>query len=848
MALTGTFITALAGAGTAAAGVTAAAFSTWIVGGSIVSSLLTSLAVSALLGALAPKPSASTGGPRGYQTNTSGTALDHPVIYGEVRVGGVILFDETTGSSNKILHRIIGVAGHEIDSFGDVYVDDEIVTIDGSGNVTSPSRYNGRLTINFHDGSPDQTADADLVAESNKWTNDHRLRGIAYMYVRMEYHEDAFPNGIPVFTCLVKGKKLYNPVTGTTAWSDNPALCLRDYISTAGYGLGEDVVNIDDTLVASAITVCAQTNTNAGTTRYTCNGTFTTSTTPYDMITSLLTSMGGSLWYSQGKWRMKPAYWTTPVMDLTEDDLRSNIGVSTRHSRRDNFNTIKGTFRGDETNWQVTDYPKVTNSSFVTIDGGQESVADVNLSFTDNSVEAKRLALISLEGNRQQLTVNASFGLRTLALQVGDNVRITNKRFGWTNKEFVVLSWSFGLTDNLDLLTDMVLRETAETVFDENDDGILYERDNTILPSAFDVEAVGISAVASVQISNQKVSNIALVNITATDGTYIDKVNVEYKLSSESIYRSLGTGPIGYYEAVNLEVADYDFRARAINTFGVKGTWTYLLDKEINAFAGDPADVNDFSVEISVGAMFLDWTPIPDADLSHYEIKHNSSTNGATWGNSSTIVKKIARPSSSITIPTRSGTFLIKAYDKEENFSVNPATLVVQASELPALGVTITGDDQNPNFTGTKTNTLVASSALEIDDTTAASPTGSYLFDNYIDVGSSVTARVTGYRTFSRKFDGGTPLWDDIPQLFDTWPDNFDTWSDADAEFGDVDVNVLVSVTYDDPADVGATWGSYEAANGSSFVGRGFRFRARLDSTSTNFTPALVDLYATVEY
>ena len=37
-----------------------------------------------------------------------------------------------------------------------------------------------------HNGSSDQTADSDLVSESdNKWTTEHRLRGIAYMYVRL---------------------------------------------------------------------------------------------------------------------------------------------------------------------------------------------------------------------------------------------------------------------------------------------------------------------------------------------------------------------------------------------------------------------------------------------------------------------------------------------------------------------------------------------------------------------------------------------------------------------------------------------------------------------------------------
>ena len=797
----------------------------------------------AALRALMPKPPSF--GNRGYQTTAIGTALDHQIIYGKVRVGGARIYDEATGQNNKYLHRIVAVAGHEIQSFDEIYINDEVVTLDGSGNVTSPSKYDGKVRIKLHLGSPNQTADTFLVNESAHWTTEHRLRGIAYMYIRLAFDADVFPNGIPEITATISGKKVYDPRTSTTAWSDNPALCLRDYL-TSSYGIAEETANIDDTLVTAAANVCDQTNTIAGTTRYTCNGAFTTASTPYDMINGILTSMDGSLWYAQGKWRMKPAYWTAPVLDLNEDDLRSSMSVSTRHSRRDNFNTVKGTFRGEESNWQTTDYPQVTNAAFVAADGGQESVADVDLPFTDNSIEARRIARISLERNRQQLTVSASFGLKTLQVQVGDNIRLTNSRFGWDNKEFEVIAWNFGLTDGLDLQTQMTLRETAESVYDEVDDGVVYERDNTTLLSPFSVPSVGLSVLAEAVVSNQKVSNIAVATVTSSRPEGIDYVEVEYKLSTESTYSSFGQGPLGEFKVRDLQVADYDFRARAINTFGIRGEFEYLLNVEINAFIGDPSDVSSLTTELSGGTLFLSWPPVPDADLSHYEVKHNSNTTGATWSNSTTIVEKIARPGTSATVPARSGTFLIRAYDKEDNFSENVTSTIVLPSELPQLGQTDT-QTEDPTFSGAKTNTTVISSNLEIDDTSAANPTGEYLFSNYIDTGSSRNARVTGIRTFTRGYDNGTLLWDNIPQNFDTWPGNFDTWTDETAEFGDVSIAVYVSSTPDDPAG-SPTWSSYIPANGAVVIGRAFRFKAILSSTNTNFTPVVSALSATVEY
>ena len=854
---------------------TFAGFTGWA---AVSASMFVNFALGAAMQALAPKPTVS-GANRGYQTNAIGPAQDHSVIYGRMKVGGAIVFDEGTGTNNKHLHRVIAVAGHEIQSFDEIYVNDEVVTLNSEGFVTAPSKYvketttkektgedsDGRpiyedvttyeyvIRIKTHNGSPDQDADTDLINEPNtSWTSQHKLSGIAYMYARLTFDADIFPNGIPVITAVVSGKKVYDPRTGNTAHSENPALCLRDYL-TSKYGLAEEAVNIDDTLISTAANICDQTNTNAGTTRYTCNGAFTTASTPYDMISEILKSMGGTLWYAQGKWRVKPAYWTDTVMDLNEDDLRSGISVSTRHSRRDNFNVIKGTFRGEESNWQVTDYPEVTDNAFLLADNNQESVADVDLAFTDNFVEARRLGLISLERNRQQLTVNASFGLRTLALQVGDNVRITNERFGWDNKEFEVIQWSFGLVDDLDLQIQMTLRETAESVFDEVSDGAVYEKDNTILPSPFFVPSVGIATSVEAKVFAEKLVNELTIITTSTGAESVDKVQVQYRnrlyAGDDTKWLNLSDGPLGNFIIIDLEKGFYEVRARAVNTFGNIGEYEYLFNIEVDALSTPPEDVTNFGHELSGGTLFLDWTGVKDLDLSYYQVKHNPATSGGEWGNSSIVLNKIARPATNATLPARAGTFTIKAFDKNLNQSVNAASLIVLPTELPPLDVTQTLTEQ-PAFGGTKTNCIVVSSQLEIDNTSASSPTATYLMQqtaNYLDAGSLKNARTTGEVTFERLYDNGTLLWDAIPQNWNTWPDNFDTWTNEDAAFGDVNVLVYVRATPDDPAGT-PTWGAWSLANGATVVGRAFEYKAELSSTNTNFTPSVISLIGRIEY
>jgi len=826
-----------------ATGFAATAFGAFLTG-TVIGKLLTSVVLGAAMRALSPKPSMS-GQNRGYQTTAIGTALDHQVIYGKMRVAGARIYDEATGTNNVYLHRILAFAGHEIQSFDEIYVNDELVTLDVDGEVVTPTKYAGKLRFKLHLGSPDQTVDADLNSESFNWNTEHRLRNIAYMYVRLKFDANAFPNGIPEFTAVVSGKKVYDPRTSTTAWSDNPALCLRDYL-TSTYGLAEEVANIDDSLVTSAANVCDQTNTIAGTTRYTCNGAFTLAVTPYDMLNSMLTSMDGSMWYSQGKWRMKPAYWTTPVLDLNEDDLRSSLSVSTRHSRRNNFNTVKGTFRGEESNWQTTDYPQVTNAAFLSADGGQESVADIDLPFTNNSVEARRIALISLERNRQQITVDASFGLKTLQVQVGDNVRLTNTRFGWTNKEFEVVAWNFGLTDGLDLQTQMTLRETAESVYDEVSDGVVYERDNTELLSPFSVPPVGLSAVARTQVIREKLTNIITLDVTSAASDRVDYVESEFKLSSEVNWITLGTGQLGNFEAIDLEDGNYDFRARAVNTFGIKGEFEYLSNINASGLLEPPSDITGLVAEVNGAVITLDWQAVPDLDLSYYVIRYTPDLIGASWPNSLVYVDKVSRPASSVSVPARAGTYMVKAVDKSGIYSLGYTSVVVPIANIEPFANTISLVD-SPTFSGTKTNAEVVTSKLRITDSSVAPSEGEYLFSNYIETADSSVKRCRVYVSgVTARHDNTAGLFDDQPALFDSAPSLFDDLG-GDSQFPDTNIITLVSTTLDDPSGT-PVWSSYTAIKVADLSARAFRFKVKLTSIANNITPSISSLTAYVEY
>jgi len=643
--------------------------------GTFLGSFLVRAAVGIALNALTPKPR-TQGANRGYQVNTRGSALDHQIIYGEARVGGAIIFEESVegqtdnpDKDNQFLLRVYAHAGHEVEGYQDVYIDGKKVTewrradddtvVSGPSSVPSgvplvpytvcdvtsngvvilesedagscSNRYafgggGGRanaMTLRFYDGSQ-TTADGALVADSDgKWNNNCVLNETAYMTAVFGFDPETYPNGVPEITCTIKGKKCFDPRTGTTYHTHNPALCVRDYL-TEGHGLNEDSANIDDTLVATAADVCDEI-VEEGINRYTCKGAFATSVAPADILSDMLTSMGGLLWYSQGKWRMKPAYWTTPSLTLTEDDLRSSISVKTRHSRRDNFNIVKGTFRGAETNWQVTDYPEVPKAGdpnpFLIADKNQESVVDLDLPFTTNSKIARRIARIFLERNRQQLTISASFGMRAFGLQVGDNVKLTLDRFGWDEKTFEVNSWTFGLADDNTLQVEMTLREISPEVFNDVDDGASFELDNTKLPDPFLAAAP----------TNLNATDGGFVG---TDGTFVNSISVSWEVAKPTLVRHYvlewKKSSATQYNSVELDTQNfdipgvedgvaYDIRVKSVNAVGVSSDYA-SINFTPGADTTAPAEPTSLVAEGTLGFINVTWVNPPDTDLKEVEV------------------------------------------------------------------------------------------------------------------------------------------------------------------------------------------------------------------------------------
>jgi len=835
----------------------------------------TTLALTQAAKMLAPKPDEGfQAGVTGYLTSGVAAAADHQIIYGKQRVGGVVVYKETT-DDDSVLHVVIALAGHEVEDIEKIYANDEELTFETSlsstlAKTTAPEKYaektrtedvyddegevTGTTTIvereaairaAIYKGTDDQDASAELTAASSLWTGDHKMSGIAYIYVRMNFVADSFPNGEPNFTALVKGKKVYNPNTQTTAYSDNVALCLRDYLK-ADYGMSATDSELDDTSFIAAANVCDETvglSAGGNETRYRINAAFTTGTAPQEIIDNMVRSMAGSMWYSQGKFRVKAGKYVAPTISLDEDDLRSNVQIATRRSRRENFNAVVGTFRGEETRYFKSDYPKVASQTFVDVDGGEENITNLDLLYTPTSTMAQRIAKILLYRNREQVTVNASFGLRAFQLQVGDVVQLSNTRAGWSNKTFEVIAWKFSPSEDGQLIVELGLQEISAAVYDWNAEEEAFETNNTRLESAFFVPPVGITTSVETRVINEHVVSVLSVNTTVARPTQVDYVVCEYKKTTDTDYIMMGKGELGVFEAIDVENGFYDVRARAVNSFGVKGDYTFNL-VQVQGLIDPPDDVEDFSATINGATTTLEWTAVGNLDLSYYRIRHAVETSGATFADATDSFVKVARPATSVTVPARSGTYTIRAFDKLGIPSQNFTSVVVTDAQLENFTNTTTVTEETA-FSGTKTGCSVTSNKLRITDPSSAPSEATYVFANEIDTSSVRRVRATGEVRTDRT-DDSAGQWDDLNGNIDQLAG---LWDDLTANPQEPDTNVVFYIrhTDDDPSS-SPTWSDWKQFKSGDFSGRAFQFKIELVSTSDDVTPNISELSAKVEY
>ena len=419
------------------------------------------------------------------QSTVKGTVEPQKLVYGEALVSGPIFFVGLAGTENRELYHSIALTGHEVEDITEVYFDNEVITdslIDSQGRVTSGTfgPINGEYICNINRLYGTDTQGSDSLLQSafpSKWTTAHKSPGISCLTTQwvltdgsQELWDRLKPQNIKA---LVKGKKdIYDPRLDTAAganpssatyqqYTTNPALCVANYLTDTKFGLSVPAGKIDWDAVEVAANACdvlvdipgSQTQK-----RFTANGVLYGGDSHKANIDKLLSSMNGTLIYSNGVYTINAGIYQAPTENLTEDDLASSISVKTSVERGERFNTIRPIFADPAQNYKNVEAPEVQLISAVSRDNNEVLIRDVQLPFTNNSFMAQRLAHKQIQLSDQQKVITFPCNLSGLRIDVGDRVTVTVSELNYSNKVFRCAAWSFSDTQdgvvNLTLLED----------------------------------------------------------------------------------------------------------------------------------------------------------------------------------------------------------------------------------------------------------------------------------------------------------------------------------------------------------------------------------------------------------
>lgn len=764
------------------------------------------------------------------------------LVYGRARKGGVIAFLHASGAKDQYLHLVIVLAAHRVKSIGGVWFDGELAVTAGG---TVQGRWAGKIAIEKRLGAPDQTAFASLMADvPEKWTSAHRLAGCAALYLRLTYDPDVFPSGIPNITVDIEGKDdILDPRTGQRGYSENPALCLADYMAHAAFGVGAGIGAADGLEVESLIeaaNICDEIvplASGGSERRYSCNGVVSLAEAPKTIIEGLLSAMAGRVAVQGGNWRIHAGAWRLPEVTLTADDVRAGgLVLATRISQSENFNAVRGQFVSPENDWQPDDFPAYASAVYLAEDGGERKWRDISLPFTISAAMAQRLAKIELERARRQMTVKLSAKLASWRAGVGETVMLSYARWGFAAKPFEVHGVSLDLTASGDgalLLPELILRETSPLIYDwsASEEAIYAAAPRTSLPGPADVPAPGTPQLAEEMYETRSGTGVRTLIRATWTGAPSDFVR-EYQIRARRVFDKEGvpTGEdwitLGRTDQPAWEIRDvkpgrWEVAVKSLSVIGVSSPYV-SAGIEILGLTAPPAALENLTIQTAGGLAILKWLPSTDLDVrigGRIVIRHSGALT-ATWA-TSTSMDEVAGSDAVALVPLKPGTYLVRAKDNSGNLGPVATVVTKGAQVLPFAPVMSLAAD--PAWIGDRVNVAVDGAALKLLDISAE---GSFTFPVGMDFGGLRLVRLRSEIDVAALSLAG--LFDDRTALIDSWLDLDDT------DGAEIDVIVEARSTDDDPAGT-PVWSDWSRLDSSEDEVRAVELRARLTSASPDY-------------
>lgn len=742
------------------------------------------------------------------------------VVYGRARVSGPIIYAESSGQDNERLSIVFPVAGHACEDFEGIWINETWIAktdIVPGGNEVISGPMAGKVLVFPYFG--DQTAaDAVLMSNSGGWSPSDVLRGVTYFHIMLVYDENLFQGGIPNISALVIGKNdIYDPRYGTEGHSENWALVILDYLRAPfGLACSDDEIDFASFVTAANVADEQVQIDEEGTqfqARYTLNGSFKVDRAPIEIMEEMIAAGGGALVYVQGQYRLQAGAYSAPITTITESDLAGAVKVQVQPSRRERFNSVRGTFIDNRRNYTAAEFPGISDPGAVGLDG-ETIFRDIDLPWCRDVIQAQRIAVLTLKRHLQSLTVTMPLRYASLNLCVMDTVAVTLADFGWAEKPFRIIAYTYDPATGI-INATMQEEQPSAYAWLPSESSALPVYPDTNIVSPFLVPAPAGFSVSEELYATRDGAGVrtkAVLKWARISNPFVRAFEVQYRSLSTTTWTN---GQAGAADATTTDVLDlaadeYEFRLRARTTFSA-GAWASLIGYIGGLAAIPPSNVTGLSGQVIGSALFLRWDLHPDLDVragGRIEFRHHPETTGI-WANATSIGEAANGNSNTTVLPLRPGRYFAKAVDAGGRYSATAASFFTNAEGQLGYSNLLTRT-YDPTFTGTYTDTVVTSSTLrlvslgdidsvadfdaivDMDALGGITPSGLAWFTAGINLGSAQRVRLT------------PTLRAQVVNTLDQWDSragNLDSWASVDGVVGgEADAWFEYRFTETDPA------------------------------------------------
>ena len=485
-----------------------------------------------------------------------------------------------TKNHSDYLHRLDVWCQGPVHSIGNYKIDKDKT---GHARFSNGSKAWARILTKH--GNPNQTMFSALRSNHGAITSSMKAQDLAWSWCRFYYKpDDPEFQGEPNITAEIQGLKVWDPRTHLNsptvkAWSDNPALCLLDYL-LADYGRALSVNDVDipsfiaaanscDTMVDLPDEPTAQESISiydpeTGTMisipvggffpgyrngqpansrkRYTTNIVLESDNSTIDNCQELLKTMKGSLPFINGKYRLMMEEEGISVMSFSNDNIIGgvNLGWADR-SKRLNRATIKFPnenkgYQDDTVSWPAAG--SALHQAYVSADNDDELHSEFELIGVTDMYQARDMAEFAVRDSRSQEYITFKTQPQAMALDVGDVITVSNDALDIVNKLYRVRETSM----NADLTVTVKGQIYDATIYpwsvgDEDAEAAALN----MTPSLFDQPAamVNVAATTATRLNDDGTAHTDATvtwDELPTGTSAVECIEVGYKLNAESVY------------------------------------------------------------------------------------------------------------------------------------------------------------------------------------------------------------------------------------------------------------------------------------------------------------------------